>query len=161
MKGNYLMNDYNNKSIYVWKCTQPQFDNAYNQLIGWLNNYVDYLMRKVHFATSFGEVGSLQNKIEVYEKIIPDILTKIRYGLYDKFNKEIKKDFTIPIHIMDFQYMNKIKEIVTEFLDKIDCVYDFHYCSGMLYIKPKLEPSHRLTAYESDEIFGFCWLEEE
>lgn len=154
------MNDFQITSIYVWKCTQPQFDNAYNQLIGWLNNYVDYLMRKVHFATSFGEVGSLQNKIEVYEKIIPDILTKIRYGLYDKFNKEINKDFTIPINIMDFQYMNKIKEIVTEFLDKIDCVYDFHYCSGMLYIKPKLKVSYRLTVCNPDELDKSYWYEE-
>ena len=155
------MNDFQITSIYVWKCIQPQFDDAYNHLISSLNRYVDNLMMKIHFATSFEEVGSLHNKIEVYEKIIPDILKKIRYELYDKFNKEINKDFVIPINIMDFQYMNKIKEIVIEFLDKIDCVYDFHYCSGMLYIKPKLEPSHRLTAYESDEIFGFCWLEEE
>ena len=153
------MNDYNNKSIYVWKCTQPQFDNAYNRLIKMLNNCVDDLMMRTHFSTSFNNVGSLHSQIEVYDKIIPDILKRIRYELYDKFNKDINKDFVISINIMDFQYMNKIKEIVTEFLDKIDCVYDFHYCSGMLYIKPKLEPSHRLTAYESDEIFG--WLEEE
>lgn len=154
------MNDFRNRPVYIWKCTESKFDDAYNQLIGWLNNYVDYLMRKVHFATSFGEVGSLQNKIEVYEKIIPDILTKIRYGLYDKFSKEINKDFTIPINIMDFQYMNKIKEIVTEFLDKIDCVYDFHYCSGMLYIKPKLEVSHRLTVCNPDELDKSYWYEE-
>lgn len=154
------MNDYNNKSIYVWKCTQPQFDNAYNQLIGWLNNYVDYLMRKVHFAISFGEVGSLQNKIELHEKTIPDILTKIRYSLYDKFNKDINKDFVIPINIMEFYYMNEIRDIVTEFLDKIDCVYDFHYCSGMLYIKPKLEVSHRLTVCNPDELDKSYWYEE-
>lgn len=154
------MNDYINKSVYVWKCTQSQFDDAYNRLIGLLNDYVDYLMRKIHFATSFGEVDSLQNKIEVYEKIIPDILKEIRYGLYDKFNKEIKKDFVISINIMDFQYMNKIKEIVTEFLDKIDCVYDLHYCSGMLYIKPKLEPSHRLTVCNPDELDRSYWYEE-
>lgn len=159
MKGNHLMNNYINKSIYVWKCTQPQFDDAYNHLISSLNRYVDNLMMKIHFATSFEEVGSLHNKIEVYEKIIPDILKKIRYELYDKFNKEINKDFVIPINIMEFYYMNEIREIVTEFLDKIDCVYGFHYCSGMMYIKPKLEPSYRVTAYESDEIFG--WLEEE
>lgn len=155
------MNNVINRPVYIWKCTESQFDDAYNQLIGWLNNYVDYLMRKVHFATSLKEVGSLQDKIEVYEKIIPNILKEIRYGLYDKFNKEIKKDFVMPISINDFYCMKEIKEIVTEFLDKIDCVYDFHYCSGMLYIKPKLETSYRVTAYESDEIFGSCWLEEE
>lgn len=145
------MNDYINKSVYVWKCTQSQFDDAYNRLIDLLNNYVDSLMRKVHFATSFGAVGSLQNKIEVYEKTIPDILKKIRYGLYDKFNKEIKKDFTISISIIDFYCMEEIKEIVTEFLDKIDCQYDFNLCSGILYIKPKLEFSYQLIAHESYE----------
>lgn len=154
------MNDFQITSIYVWKCTQPQFDDAYNHLISSLNRYVDNLMMKIHFAKSFEEVGSLHNKIEVYEKIIPDILKKIRYELYDKFNKEINKDFVIPINIMDFQYMNKIKEIVTEFLDKIDCVYDFHYCSGMLYIKPKLEVSHRLTVCNPDELDKSYWYEE-
>lgn len=155
------MNDFQITSIYVWKCTQPQFDNTYNRLIKMLNNCVDDLMMRTHFSTSFNDVDSLHSQIEVYDKIIPDILKRIRYELYDKFNKEINTDFTIPINIMDFQYMNKIKEIITEFLDKIDCVYDFHYCSGMMYIKPKLEPSYRVTAYESDEIFGSCWLEEE
>ncbi len=141
------MNDYINRPVYIWKCTESQFDDAYNRLIGLLNNYVDYLMRKIHFATSFGEVDSLQDKIEVYEKIIPNILKEIRYGLYDKFNKEINKDFVIPINIMDFNYMDKIKEIVTEFLDKIDCQYDFNLCYGILYIKPRLELSYQLTAY--------------
>lgn len=141
------MNNYINKSIYVWKCTQPQFDDAYNHLISLLNGYVDDLMMRTHFATSFGEVDSLHNKIEVYEKNIPDILAKIRYGLYDKFNKEIKNDFIISVNIMGFYCMEKIKEIVTEFLDKIDCQYDFNLCSGILYIKPKLKLSYQLTAY--------------
>lgn len=145
------MNNVINRPVYIWKCTESKFDDAYNQLIGWLNNYVDYLMRKVHFAASFEEVGSLHNKIEVYEKNIPDILTKIRYGLYDKFNKEINKDFVIPIDIMSFYCMEKIKEIITEFLDKIDCQYDFNLCSGILYIKPKLEFSYQLIAHESYE----------
>lgn len=154
------MNDYNNKSIYVWKCTQPQFDNAYNRLIKMLNNCVDDLMMRTHFSTSFNDIDSLHSQIEVYDKIIPDILKRIRYELYDKFNKDINKDFVIPINIIDFQYMNKIKEIITEFLDKIDCVYDFHYCSGMLYIKPKLEVSHRLTVCNPDELDKSYWYEE-
>lgn len=154
------MNDFQITSIYVWKCTQLQFDDAYNHLISSLNRYVDNLMMKIHFATSFEEVGSLHNKIEVYEKIIPDILKKIRYELYDKFNKDINKDFVIPINIMEFYYMNEIRDIVTEFLDKIDCVYDFHYCSGILYIKPKLEVSHRLTVCNPDELDKSYWYEE-
>lgn len=141
------MNNVINRPVYVWKCTQSQFDDAYNRLINLLNRYVDDLMMRTHFATSFGAVDSLQNKIEVYEKTIPDILKKIRYGLYDKFNKEIKKDFAIPIIIIDFYCIEEIKEIVTEFLDKIDCQYDFNFCSGILYVKPKLELSYQLTAY--------------
>lgn len=141
------MSNYKTKQIYIWKCTQSQFDDAYNQLISLLNRYVDDLMMKVHFATSFREVGSLQIKIEVYEKTIPDILKKIRYELCDKFNKEIQRDFIISIDIMDFNYMDKIKEIVTEFLDKIDCLYDYQFCSGIMHIKPKLELSYQLTTY--------------
>lgn len=125
---------------YVWSCSKNQLEEARERAIKRATeiakNYSDEFLTDVFFNR--GDINRANEMFWVWRfpEYLDNIISHLVYTF--GFEKEISDDLFAGIDFGYFfgDYFIEAKQIVSEFLNEIDCMYNFNIDSMMLTVKP-------------------------